>query len=196
MILSNTEIHKAIDEGRLIIEPEPFPRLPGVDGAHCPYDTHSVDVTLGDTIRVPLDGTITINLARPANVTETIKRNSVLHTITADKPFILEPGKFILANLREYLELPLQREPDRSLSARIEGKSSRARFGLLVHFTAPTVHPNYKGNLALEMINLGTWPLQLSPGMAIAQLIFEEVRGVPFQNDSQFQGQKDPAGGK
>ena len=196
MILSNTEIHKAIDEGRIIIDPEPLPRLPGVEGRHCPYDTHSVDVTLGDSIRVPLDGAITINLARPANVTETIKRNSVLHTITPEKPFILEPGQFVLANIREYIELPLQGDRNRSLSARIEGKSSRARFGLLVHFTAPTVHPNYQGNLALEMINLGRWPLQLSPGMAIAQVIFEEVRGIPVQNDSQFQGQTDPAGGK
>lgn len=149
---------------------------------------------LGDVIEVPLDAAITIDLTRPGNVAETIKRNSETHPITADKPFKLEPWRFVLGTTREWIELPLQSEPDRSLSARIEGKSSRARFGLMIHFTAPTVHPNFKGNLTLEMINCGKYPFLLTPGMAIAQLIFEEVRGIPVKNDSQFQNQRDPAG--
>ena len=81
-----------------------------------------------------------------------------------------------------------------SLAARIEGKSSRARCGLLVHFTAPTVHPGFFGTLTLEMINLGPSPIALVPGMPIAQLIVEEVKGIPVENPSQFQGQSAPEG--
>lgn len=196
MILSNDEIRKAIEAGRIVIDPLPQPFFPVVDGGYCPYDTHSVDVTLGEVILVPrADSIITIDLMRPGSVAQTILNNSVTHHV-GPIGFPLEPNTFVLGTTREFISLPLQRDPDRSFSARIEGKSSRARFGVLVHFTAPTVHPNFKGHLTLEMINLGTWPVLLRPGMPIAQLIFEEVRGVPVRNDSQFQGQTDPAGAR
>jgi dCTP deaminase len=84
---------------------------------------------------------------------------------------------------------------DRSLAARIEGKSSYARCGLLVHFTAPTIHAGFKGTITLEIMNLGPYAISLRPQMPICQLIIEEVRGVPFRSDSQFQGQSQPAGG-
>jgi len=104
------------------------------------------------------------------------------------------PNKFVLGKTLEWIELPIPRSGKTCLAARIEGKSSRARFGLLIHFTAPTVHPGFKGHLTLEMINLGAWPIELTPGMAIAQLIIEEVKGLPNENPSQFQGQKTAAG--
>ena len=72
--------------------------------------------------------------------------------------------------------------------------SSRARIGLLIHFTAPTVHPGWSGPLTLEMINLGPARILLRPEMPIAQLIVEEVKGLPFENSSQFQNQSTPAG--
>jgi dCTP deaminase len=65
---------------------------------------------------------------------------------------------------------------------------------VLVHFTAPTVHPGWNGPLTLEMINLGPVPFLLRPGMPIAQLIVEEVKGLPFANPSQFHGQQTPEG--
>jgi dCTP deaminase len=165
-----------------------------MEGGHCPYDTHTVDVTLGEVLLVPAEGVaISINLARPGSIIETIRRNSNRHVLS-ERPFVLEPRKFVLGQTREWIELPIQKDTDRSLAARIEGKSSRARFGLLIHFTAPTVHPNFRGTLTLEMINLGAFPIELTPGLPIAQLIFEEVRGVPVRNDSQFQGQREPAG--
>jgi len=114
--------------------------------------------------------------------------------IGAGQGYTLEPNQFILARTREYVELPMPPQVDTCLAARIEGKSSRARCGVLVHFTAPTVHPGFKGTLTLEIINLGPNAFMLRPGMAIAQLIIEEVRGLPFETASQFQGQTTPEG--
>jgi dCTP deaminase len=64
-----------------------------------------------------------------------------------------------------------------------------------VHFTAPTVHPGFEGNLTLEMINLGPTSIVLRPGRPIAQLIVEEVKGLTRPNPSQFHGQTSPEGG-
>ncbi len=104
----------------------------------------------------------------------------------------MEPNKFVLGITTERVGLPLI--PGQTLAARIEGKSSAARCGLLVHFTAPTVHAGWDGPLALEMINLGYADFTLRPGMSIAQLILEVVLGDPNENPSQFQGQSKPSG--
>ena len=106
----------------------------------------------------------------------------------------LRPNHFVLGRTLEWVELPILLGRKTCLAARIEGKSSRARFGILIHFTAPTVHPGFAGTLTLEMINLGPASFMLRPGMAIAQLIVEEVRGCPIRNPSEFQGQQEPAG--
>lgn len=106
---------------------------------------------------------------------------------------MLERGSFVLGNTCERVALPII--PGRqSLAARIEGKSSFARCGLLVHFTAPTVHAGFDGTLTLEMTNLGVAPIALFPGMAICQLILERVLGEPWARPGQFQGQTTPPG--
>jgi dCTP deaminase len=76
----------------------------------------------------------------------------------------------------------------------VEGKSSYARCGLLVHFTAPTIHAGFSGTITLELINFGPLKIELYPDMPICQLIVEQVSGMPFRNDSQFQGQSRPGG--
>jgi dCTP deaminase len=195
MILCNIELHRALDERRLVIEPEPRPRLPVVAGGHCPYDTHSVDLRLADEIAVPTnEGVATIDLSQPGRVANFLQRNSRAHQITEQQPFALRPNTFVLGRTMERVQLPIPDGGDVCLAARIEGKSSRARFGLLIHFTAPTVHPGFDGTLTLEMINLGPWPILLIPGMAIAQLIVEQVLGRPQSNPSQFQGQSTAPG--
>jgi dCTP deaminase len=65
---------------------------------------------------------------------------------------------------------------------------------VLVHFTAPTVHPGFDGTLTLEIINLRPSNFILRPGMPIAQLIVEEVSGIPFENPSVYKGQRTPEG--
>jgi dCTP deaminase len=80
------------------------------------------------------------------------------------------------------------------LAARVEGRSSYARCGLLVHFTAPTIHAGIDGTITLELINLGSLDIMLYPGMPICQLILEKLDAKPFANESQFQGQTRPGG--
>ena len=196
MILSNLEIHKALDEGRLVIEPEPQPRMPSVENDKCPYGTHSVDLRLSEVIIIPGAGPFNIDFSTATKQSDFMHKNSNRLIITDDQPYVLKPGTFINGMTQEVVKLPIPDEGGTCLAARIEGKSSRARFGLLIHFTAPTVHPGFDGTLTLEMINLGPVPIVLTPKMPIAQLIVEEVKGLPFENPSQFQGQRTPGGGR
>jgi dCTP deaminase len=193
MILSNRKVHEALDSGRLIIDPQPYPRIPE-SGRTCPFDTHSVDLTLGNEIVIPTSGPFSYDLTQPGSLAEFIHKNSSQVNISAESPYVFKRNQFILGMTRETVGLPIPTDGEICLAARIEGKSSRARLGLLIHFTAPTVHPGFHGRLTLEMINLGPAPIVLTPGMAIAQLIVEEVRGIPIANPSQFQGQRKPEG--
>lgn len=193
MILSNVEIQRALDEKRLVIDPEPQPRSPGADGMDCPYQTSAVDLRLGKEIayfsgNLPFD----INLRR-GGFAALFGPHSSRQTITEEMPFSLAPGRLVLGRTLERVELPI-REEGECLAARIEGKSSYARCGLLVHFTAPTIHSGFDGSITLELYNMGPANIALYPGTPICQLIVERVQGKPFRNDSQFQGQHAPGG--
>ncbi|HFC96858.1 MAG TPA: dCTP deaminase, partial [Thermosulfurimonas dismutans] len=109
-----------------------------------------------------------------------------------DDPYILHPGKFILGQTLERVALPFSDEE--CYAARVEGKSSLARCGLIVHFTAPTVHAGFSGPITLEIINLGAFPIALHLGMPICQLIFEPVKGPIQETITQFHGQVTPEG--
>lgn len=102
----------------------------------------------------PLDPT------QPLNVEESM----MSEIVPVDGSYVLEPGKFILACTQEIVGL------SSSLAARIEGKSSLGRYGLIVHSTAGFVDPGFMGQLTLEMTNLNPRPIVLHPGMRIAQL--------------------------
>lgn len=200
MILSNVAIYQALDQGRIVIVPEPTPRYLRV-GQDSPFDTHSVDVRLAKYLSFPKDGPYTFDLHKPgrpkAEFAKFVASNSEQVEIPA-AGFPLDPNKFVLAQTVELVSLPIEVEANRilgrCLAARFEGKSSRARTGLLVHFTAPTIHPGFSGPITLEVINLGPVPFVLRDGMPIGQLIFEEVQGLPIHKDSQFQNQNRPEG--
>ncbi len=196
MILSSAQVHAALDLKRLIIDPEPTPRVPAVGSDHCPYDTHSVDLRLASEISIPEPGIYAFDLGSSTDgMAKFLARNSRRVVLTGDQPYTLVRNQFILGRTIEEISLPILAEYKTCLAARIEGKSSRARCGLLIHFTAPTVHPGFNGTLTLEMINLGPANIILREGMAIAQLIVEEVTGFPAAlNPSQFQGQHTPEG--
>jgi len=194
MILSNIEIQKAINEGRLSINPRPQPEEPDSASGDCPYQTSSVDLRLADEITFFKEG-LALNIdLRLGNFSDLFGPNSESRKIANDQPYSLAPGKFVLAKTRELVSLPILMDGRTCLAARVEGKSSYARCGLLVHFTAPTIHSGFTGTITLELINLGPLPVLLYPGAAIRQLIVEEVAGVPFRNDSQFQNQTRASG--
>jgi dCTP deaminase len=192
MILSNVDIHRALDERRLIIHPEPLPRLPN-GTTRCPYQTSAVDLCLGNEIsyfneNLPFD----INLAK-GQFANLFGPNSQTQRITEEQPFALQPGRLVLGRTKERVEFPLLTE-GKSLAGRVEGKSSYSRCGLLVHFTAPTIHAGFAGTITLELINFGPCNISLYPNSPICQLIIEEVSGSPVRNDSQFQNQRVPGG--
>jgi dCTP deaminase len=192
MILSNVEIQRALDERRLVLDPEPAPRQ-SISGGDCPYQTSAVDLRLGNEIAYFKDGLpLDINLGR-GGFAALFGPNSHRQTITKEQPFVLSPGRLVLGRTYERVELPRCGDGN-CLAARVEGKSSYSRCGLLVHFTAPTIHAGFDGTITLELCNLGPLNIVLYPLTPICQLIVEEVKGEPFRNDSQFQGQSAPGG--
>ena len=195
MILSDTSIKEALSKGTLIIDPDPD------QGRSNLFDRSSLDLRLGGSLRVPKeDLAITIDPAS-GNPSATL---ATLYDAIEIPPegFVLETGRLVLGITKERIKLPLPQEFDPKiteescLAARVEGKSSLARFGLLVHFTAPTIHAGFEGNITLEIMNLGPSSIVLRQEQPICQLILELVHGVPGGEPSQFAGQSDAAGTK
>ena len=194
MILSNTSIQQALDEGRLQIEPEPLPRNPTL-GESTPYGRSAVDLTLGSRLRVPRSG---LAIGVDPGGGDTLATLNAVQEIPAEG-FVLEPHRLVLGVTHERVKLPRPHEIAEGvhengwLAARVEGKSSLARFGRLEH-TAPTIHAGFEGHITLEIMNLGPSPIILRRGIAICQLILELVHGVPAGPPSRFAGQADPSG--
>ncbi|MGH3509801.1 MAG: dCTP deaminase [Nocardioidaceae bacterium] len=107
-------------------------------------------------------------------------------------PFILHPGEFVLGSTYEAVSLP------DDLAARVEGKSSLGRLGLLTHATAGFVDPGFSGHVTLELANVATLPIKLWPGMKIGQLCFFRLSSPsehPYGSEkygSRYQGQRGP----
>ncbi|GAA2076278.1 dCTP deaminase [Pseudolysinimonas kribbensis] len=109
-----------------------------------------------------------------------------------DRPFILHPGEFVLGSTFELVTLP------DDIAARLEGKSSLGRLGLLTHSTAGFIDPGFSGHVTLELSNVATLPIKLWPGMKIGQLCFFRLSS-PAENPygtsaygSRYQGQRGP----
>jgi dCTP deaminase len=150
-VLSDGTIRRLVDAGRIVIEPwDPDMVQPA-----------SVDLRLGASFRVFHNFRVpAIDLADPpTNLTELVE-------IADDESFVIHPGEFVLGRTEERVEMP------DDLVARIEGKSSLGRLGLIVHATAGFVDPGFKGTLTLEITNLTRVPIILWPGKPIAQLSF------------------------
>lgn len=109
-----------------------------------------------------------------------------------DEPFILHPGEFVLGATWEEVSL------GDSIAARLEGKSSLGRLGLLTHSTAGFIDPGFRGHVTLELSNVANLPLKLYPGMKIGQLCFFRLSSPaehPYgdqANHSRYQGQRGP----
>lgn len=149
-VLSDRSIHEALANGFIGIKPL---------GPNC-VQPASVDVRLGRFIReFRSEHTyIDVQEAQP-DLTERVD-------ISGDSPYLLHPGDFILASTLERVEIPA------NLVARLEGKSSLGRVGLLIHSTAGYVDPGWQGELTLELSNVARLPILLRYEMKIAQISF------------------------
>jgi dCTP deaminase len=112
--------------------------------------------------------------------------------VEPDQPFILHPGEFVLGATYEQVTLP------NDLAARLEGKSSLGRLGLLTHSTAGFIDPGFSGHVTLELSNMATLPIKLWPGMKIGQLCFFKLSSPsekPYgsaEYKSRYQNQRGP----
>jgi dCTP deaminase len=177
VILSDRSIRAAVQSGRIRIDPfDPAMVQPS-----------SVDVRIDryflvfENHRYPI---IDPRISQPELTTEV--------ETEVDQPFILHPGEFVLGSTLEVVEL------GDDVVARLEGKSSLGRLGLLIHSTAGFVDPGFEGHLTLELSNVATLPIAIYPGMKIGQLSFYELSTPaesPYGTDSagsKYQGQRGP----
>jgi dCTP deaminase len=177
MILSDRDIRAELSAGRIVIDPF-------VPDAVQPS---SVDLHLGNRFRVFRNNRTAVidpRLDQP-ELTELVE-------IGGDEPFILHPGEFVLGATLERVALP------DDLVARLEGKSSLGRLGLLIHSTAGYVDPGWEGTLTLELSNVANLPIKLYDGMKIGQISFQrltsavEVGYGDARIGSKYRGQTDP----
>ncbi|WP_158604512.1 dCTP deaminase [Nocardioides mangrovicus] len=177
MLLSDRDILAAIDAKRIVMDPfDPSMVQPA-----------SIDVRLDRFFRVFENHRYPhIDPAEPQeDLTREVEPDG-------DEPFILHPGEFVLGSTYEQVTLP------DDLAARVEGKSSLGRLGLLTHATAGFVDPGFSGHVTLELANVATLPIKLYPGMKIGQFCFFSMSSPsdhPYgsaQYGSRYQGQRGP----
>ena len=177
VLLSDRDIRHELDAGRIGLEPW-NPEM---------VQPSSVDVRLDRYFR--LFDNHKYPYIDPAEEQPELTR---LVEAKADEPFILHPGEFVLGATYEQVSLP------DDIAARLEGKSSLGRLGLLIHSTAGFVDPGFSGNLTLELSNVANLPITIYEGMPIGQLSFMRMDGpveVPYgakDKGSKYQGQGEP----
>ena len=177
MILSDHTIREEIAAGRIVIDPY-------VDACVQPS---SVDLHLDSYFRVFRNHT-----SRVIDVKLDQRDLTELVEIADGAAFILHPGEFVLGSTSERVSLP------DDLTARVEGKSSLGRLGLLIHSTAGFVDPGFDGHITLELSNVANLPITIYPGMKIGQISFLRMT-TPADNPygsaatgSKYQNQRGP----
>jgi dCTP deaminase len=177
MLLSDRDILAEIDDKRIVIEPyDPAMVQPS-----------SIDFRLDKYFRV-FDNHKYPTIDPAADQSDLTR----MIEVEGDEPFILHPGEFVLGSTFEVVTLP------DDLAARVEGKSSLGRLGLLTHATAGFVDPGFSGHVTLELANVATLPIKLYPGMKIGQLCFFKLSSPaqhPYGSEkygSRYQGQRGP----
>jgi dCTP deaminase len=177
MILSDVDIRKEIESGRIVIDPfDPAAIQPS-----------SIDLHVDDRFRVFANSRypfIDVKKEMPG-LTEVVE-------VADPDPFILHPGEFVLGSTLERVAIP------DDMVARLEGKSSLGRLGLLIHSTAGYVDPGWDGFLTLELSNVANLPITIYPGMKIGQISFFRLSTPaerPYgstETRSKYQGQRGP----
>ena len=180
MILSDADILRRLSEGDLVVEP--------LDDPDLQVQPASVDLRLG---REFLEFRRTnIPYIHPNDERE-IGEYVSERIVEEGEEFILHPGDFVLGTTKERVEIPAD------LIAHVEGRSSLGRLAIVVHSTAGLCDPGYRGQITLELSNLGTAPVALTPGMRVSQLTFTQLTSRaerPYGSDrgSKYQDQAGP----
>ena len=177
MILSDHTLREQIDAGRIIIEPlDPSCIQPS-----------SIDVKIGGEFRVFRNHT-----AELIDVKKDMTALTEPVVIPDDGVFILHPGEFVLGSTLERIAVP------DDLVARIDGKSSLGRLGLIIHSTAGFIDPGFDGHITLELTNIATLPITLYPRMKVGQVSFVRMTTAadnPYGSGalgSKYHGQRGP----
>src|SRR5437868_9098043 len=177
MVLSDTTIARCLEEGKVEIDPYDESLL----------QPSSVDVRVDRFFRVFHN-----NRYPFIDVKREQEELTSLVEIDDDTPFMLHPGEFVLGSTLERVRLP------DDLVARLEGKSSLGRLGLLIHSTAGFIDPGWDGHVTLELSNVATLPITIYPGMKIGQISFmqmTEPAANPYGSStlgSKYKGQEGP----
>jgi dCTP deaminase len=177
VLLSDRDIRAELDAGRVVIDPYDATML----------QPSSVDVRIDRFFR--LFDNHKYPVIDPSAEQPELTR---LVEVEPDEAFVLHPGEFVLASTFEGVTLP------DDVAARLEGKSSLGRLGLLTHSTAGFIDPGFSGHVTLELSNVATLPIKLWPGMKIGQLCFFRLTSAaekPYGSTatgSRYQGQRGP----
>jgi dCTP deaminase len=177
VLLSDRDIRAEIDSGRVCLDPYDEAMI----------QPSSVDVRLDRFFRV-------FENHRYPHIDPAEDQPDLTRAVEpdGDEPFILHPGEFVLGSTYEVVTLPSD------VAARLEGKSSLGRLGLLTHSTAGFIDPGFSGHVTLELSNAATLPIKLWPGMKIGQLCFFRLSSPaenPYGSEkygSRYQGQRGP----
>ncbi|PSP83799.1 dCTP deaminase [Halobacteriales archaeon QS_6_64_34] len=184
MILSDVDILRRLEDGDLVVEP--------LDDPDIQIQPASVDLRLGrEFLEFQHANIPCIHPNAEAEVDDYVE----LTEVEAGGEYILHPGDFVLGTTHERVEIP------DDLIAHVEGRSSLGRLAIVVHATAGLADPGYKGQITLELSNLGTAPVALTPGMRISQLTFTELktpadRPYGAERGSKYQDQSGPQASK
>ena len=176
MVLSDRTIREEVEAGRIVFDPfDPSLIQPS-----------SVDMRVDRKFRV-------FNNARYPYIDVRQPMEDLTSLVEVDEePFILHPGEFVLGQTLERVKLPTD------IVARLEGKSSLGRLGLLIHSTAGFVDAGFEGNLTLELSNVANLPITIYHGMPIGQISFmrmDQAVDRPYgsgETGSKYQGQDEP----
>ncbi|MGP7961483.1 dCTP deaminase [Sanguibacter sp. A247] len=177
MLLSDRDIRAELDASRVVLDPYD-PAL---------IQPSSIDVRLDRYFRL-------FDNHRYPHIDPSTEQPDLTRLVEtpANEPFVLHPGEFVLGATYEQVTLP------DDIAARLEGKSSLGRLGLLTHSTAGFIDPGFSGHVTLELSNVATLPIMLWPGMKIGQLCFFRL-STPAEHPygssvygSRYQGQRGP----
>ena len=177
MLISDRDIRKELNDGRIVLEPFDESMI----------QPASVDVRIDRFFRL-------FDNHKYAHIDPSKDQSELTHLVEVDpnEPFILHPGEFVLGATYEKVTLPAD------IAARLEGKSSLGRLGLLTHSTAGFIDPGFSGHVTLELSNMATLPIMLWPGSKVGQLCFFRLTSEtehPYGSGAygnRYQGQRGP----